>query len=116
MKLECQPFDCGKWWEDDRQIWIEEDWKGFSFGLCKGTTTQFPFKSYGEPRNTLLNTADKPAKCRIPYLLSTGLGRHQNQISQNALGCETIHRHTVSSRRFILNCVLQSLNQVEVAL
>jgi len=45
MKLECQPFDCGKQGEDDHEIRIEKDWKGFSFGLFKGTTTQFVFKS-----------------------------------------------------------------------
>ena len=114
MKLECQPFDCGKRWEDDHIIWIKKECKGFSFGLYKGTTTQFAFKSYGEPCTPLLNTADKPAKCRIPYLLNTRPERYQNQISQNALGRETRHRHTASSRRFILSYVLQNLNQVKV--
>jgi len=58
--------------------------------------------------------AGKPVKCRIPYLLNRRLERYRNQILQNVLGCETRYGHTASSRRFILGCVIQSLNQVKV--
>ena len=116
MKLECQPFDCVRRWEDDRIIRLEKEWKVFNFGPYKGTKTKFFFKRYEEPWNTLLNIADKPAKCRIPYLLNTRVERYQNQISQNPLRCETRHGHTASSRRFISGCVVQSLNQAKVKL
>jgi hypothetical protein len=51
MKLECQPFDCGERWEDVHEIWVQNKWRGFVFGLFKCTTTQFAFNLLKKERN-----------------------------------------------------------------